>query len=129
MLEGCRLCAGEQWDSGQSNKLGLWFMSLLPDAVVGWGVSVASWSYGPLSATLAGGGGGEAVRVMSLLGQSVNRHEKVAVDMASASDGETCCLGASQPAGAGVWGAGSPHAVVGWTTRLSLQSWAGQGSL
>lgn len=75
------------------------------------------------------GGGGEAVRVMSLLGQSVNRHEKVAVDMASASDGETCCLGASQPAGAGVWGAGSPHAVVGWTTRLSLQSWAGQGSL
>ena len=41
---------------------------------------------------------------MSLLGQSGNRHKEVAAGMASAGDGETCCLGASQPARAGAWG-------------------------
>lgn len=74
-------------------------------------------------------GRGKAVRVMLLLGQSGDKPEKVAVGTASASDGETCCHGVSQPAGAGVWGFGSSHTATGWTNSPSLQGWAGRGLL
>lgn len=84
MPEGFRPCVGKQWGSGH------WFMSLSPDTVVGWSVSVPSWNYLPPSELVWGR---ERLFQRCYFLAEMAGHEKIAAGRANTE--ENYCLGES----------------------------------